>query len=106
MTNTEVVKHEIITNVVDIPKFSGEPNTIDLDQYINRVNTFIATKGIADEKFKIQAFKQSIDPEKRAARTIITYRTLEEGINTYQDYIKELRKHFAQRSDTDPLSIG
>jgi len=103
--NPEIVKHEIITNVVDIPKFSGEPNTIDIDQYISRVDTFIANKGIADEKLKIQAFKQSIDPDKGTARTISTFRNLEEEIHTYQEYVKEFKKHFAQRSDSDPLRV-
>ncbi len=104
-SNTEIVKHEIITNVVDIPKFSGEPNTIDLDQYIGRIDTYIANKGISDDKLKIQVFKQSIDPEKGTARTIITYRNLDEEISNYKEYVKEFKKHFAQRSDSDPLRV-
>ena len=98
----KVVKHEVITTVADLPKFSGEPSTIDINQFIQRVNTFIANKGILDEKLKIEAFKQNIDAVKGMARHVITYSHLEE-INMYEDYVKSFKKHFTKQSDRDPL---
>ncbi len=98
----KVVKHEVITTVVDLPKFSGEPDTIDINHFIQRVNTFIANKGIVDEKLKIEAFKQNIDAVKGLAKQVIIYSQLEE-INKYEDYVKAFKRHFTKQSDRDPL---
>ena len=97
-----VVKHEIITTVADIPKFSGEPDTIDLHQFIKRIETLIANKGITDEKLKIEVFKQNIDAVKGSARHVITYGNLE-SVNKFQEFVQVFRKHFTAKSDSDPL---
>ena len=83
----QTMKHEIFTNVVNIPKFSGEPDDIDLDNYIAVVETYIINKGIKDDKQKIEAFKANIHPDRGTARTIIKYRNFVENLKTYKEYI-------------------
>ena len=101
--NTDnVFTHEIITTVADLPKFSGEPDTITLNQFIQRINTFIANKGIVNEKLKIEALKQHVDVSKGLARHVIIYSHLED-IDNYDDYVTAFKKHFTQESDRDPL---
>ncbi len=56
--NSNVVKHSVITTFADVQKFSGEPDTIDLNQYIKRIETLIKNKGIAEENLKIECFKE------------------------------------------------
>ena len=34
----QVLRHEIITSVADIPKFSDEPTTIDINQFLHRID--------------------------------------------------------------------
>ena len=101
--STKTLKHEIYTNVISIPKFSGESSNIDLDSYIAIVETY--NKGIKDDKQKIEAFKANIHPDKGHARSIIKCRHFVEELNTYQEYLIEFRKHFSRTSDNDPLRI-
>ena len=101
----QTMKHEIFTNVVNIPKFSGEPDDIDLDNYIAVVETYIINKGINDDKQKIEAFKAKINPDRGIARTIIRYRNFIEDLKTYKEYISEFRKHFSRASDSESLRI-
>ena len=56
------VLHEIYTNTIEIPQFSGESDSISLDDYIARIQTYIVNKGIRSEDQKIQAFKANIHP--------------------------------------------
>ena len=84
-------------------KFSGLPDSIDLNSYIKRVETLFTTRGHdQDESLKISCFKESIDQTKGTARNVILFPDLDE-IKTYAEYIKEFRKHFQDKSDTDPL---
>ena len=98
----QVVKHEIITTDVQIPKFSGLNGSLTLSQFIQRINTFIANRGISDDKLKIEAFKQNIDATQGSARFVINYSHLEK-CSTYEDYLKTFSKHFTTESDRDPL---
>jgi len=102
MATQQLVKYDIMTTVVNIPNFSGEPNTIDINQFIKQVDTLISNKGITSEKLKIEAFKQNIDPQQGDARNVIGYRQLEK-IGNYKDYLQAFKKHFLSRSDQDPL---
>ena len=81
----QTMKHEIFTNVVNIPKFSGEPDDIDLDNYIAIVETYLINKGIKDKKQKIEAFKANIHPVRGTARTIIRYINFIEDFKTYKE---------------------
>ncbi len=99
---TNVVKHSVITTVADVPKFSGEPDTIDLNQYIKRLETLIKNKGIAEENLKIECFKEHIDAIKGTARHVIAYSHFD-NIKTIEEYIKALKKHFTTKSDKDPI---
>ena len=83
----QTMKPEIFTNVVNIPKYSGEPDDNDLDNYIAIVEIYIINKGIKDEKRKIEAFKEHIHPDRETARTIIRYRNFLEDLKTYKEYI-------------------
>ena len=49
----QVVQHEIIITQVNIPKFSGESDTIDVNQFLQKVDTMIANRGITNENLKI-----------------------------------------------------
>ena len=98
----EVVKHSVVTTVADVPKFSGEPDTIDLNQYIKRIDTLIKNKGIVEDSLKIECFKEHIDAVKGTARHVITYSHLE-AITTFDKYIQAFKKHFTTKSDRDPL---
>ena len=98
----DVVKHSVITTVAEIPKFSGEPDSIDLSQYIKRINTLIANKEIQEEGLKIECFKEHIDAVKGSARHVITYSHLDNK-KTLDEYIKSFKKHFTSKGDRDPL---
>ncbi len=102
MTNANVVKHSIITTIADIPKFSGEPDTIDLNQYVKRIETLIKNKGIVEDNLKIECFKEHIDAVKGTARHVILYSHLDK-IKTFDEYIKAFKKHFTTKSDRDPI---
>ncbi len=99
---SSVVKHSVITTVADVPKFSGEPDTIDLNQYIKRIETLIKNKGIAEENLKTECFKEHIDAVKGTARHVIAYSHLDD-IKTFHEYIKVFKKHFTTKSDRDPI---
>ena len=98
----EVVKHSVVTTVAEVPKFSGEPDTIDLNQYIKRIDTLIKNKGITEDSLKIECFKEHIDAVKGTARHVITYSHLD-NITTLDEYIKAFKKHFTTKSDRDPI---
>ncbi len=72
--------HEIYTNTIEIPQFSGESDSISLDDYIARIQTYIVNKGIRSEDQKIQAFMANIHPEKGNTRQIVRNREFEEDI--------------------------
>ena len=97
-----VVKHEVITTVTDLPRYSGEPNTIDLHQYINRIENYLFNKGIQDDKQKIEVFKQHIDASKGTARHVILF-SLFKTIKSYDEYIKAFKRHFTKQSEQDPV---
>lgn len=99
----DLVKHSLISSSADIPKFSGLPDSIDLNSYIKRVETLYTTRGHdQDESLKISCFKENIDQTKGTARNVILFPDLDE-LKTYAEYLKEFRKHFQDKSDTDPL---
>lgn len=98
----EIVKHSVVTTVAEVPKFSGEPDTIDLNQYIKRIDTVIKNKGIVEDSLKIECFKEHIDAIKGTARHVITYSHLE-NMTTFDEYIKAFKKHFTTKSDRDPI---
>ncbi len=98
----DIVKHSVITTVAEIPKFSGEPDSIDLSQYVKRINTLITNKGITEESLKIECFKEHIDAIKGTARHVITYSHLDNK-KTLDEYIKAFKKHFTTKGDRDPL---
>ncbi|MPC56489.1 hypothetical protein E2C01_050450 [Portunus trituberculatus] len=85
-----------------VPKFSGEPNTIEVNQFIRIIDTLIAKIGINSEKLKIEFLKLNIDSEKGRARYIIGYGQMED-ITSYQEYIDTFRRHFMNWTDLDPL---
>ena len=97
--------HEIYTNTIEIPKFSGDSDDISLEDYIARIDTYIANRGIHTDELKIQAFKANINPEKGSARTIIRCRDFEEEIKDYKRYLEEFRKHFSQPGESEPLRV-
>ncbi len=97
-----VVKHSVITTLANVPKFSGEPNTIELNQYIKRIDTLINTKGIAEERLKIECFKEHIDAVKGTARHVIAYSHLD-NITTFNEYLSVFKRHFTTKSDRDPI---
>ena len=101
----KVLKHEIITNQIQLPLYSGDPEDIDLESYIARIDNYIATKGLKDDKQMIEAFKANIHPHKGPARYIIICRNFVEEIKTYKDYLKEFRKFFLPANDTEPLRV-
>ena len=103
MPEEQSVRHTLISSTADIPKFSGLPDSIDLNSYIKRVETLFTTRGhVLDESLKISCFKENIDQTKGTARNVILFPDLDE-IGTYAEYIKEFRKHFQDKADTDPL---
>ena len=103
MSDTQTVHHEVYTSTINIPKFSGEPDSIKLEDYIARVQTYIANKGIKNNDQKIEAFKASIDPDKGKARVIVNCRPFTNEIKEYDDYLNEFRKHFTQPGECEPL---
>ena len=98
----EVVKHSVVTTVAEVPKFSGEPDTIDLNQYIKRIETLIKNRGIVEESLKIECFKEHIDSKQGTARHVITYSHLD-NLATFERYIQAFKKHFTTKSDRDPI---
>lgn len=98
----DIVRHSIITTTADIPKFSGEPDTIPLNQYIKRVETLIINKGVTEENLKIECFKEHIDAIKGIARHIIAYSHLDD-IDTFDEYVKVFKTHFITQSEQDPI---
>ena len=87
----KVLKHEIITNQIQLPLYSGDPEDIDLESYIARIDNYIATKGLKDDQQKIEVFKANINPHKGPARSIIICRNYVEEIKTYKEDLKEFR---------------
>lgn len=102
MSENQSVKHTLISSSADIPKFSGLPDSIDLNSYVKRVETLFTTRGHdKEEALKITCFKENIDQTKGTARNVILFPDLDE-ITTYAKYLEEFRKHFQDKSDTDP----
>lgn len=99
---SHVVKHSVITSTANVPKFSGDPDSIDLRQYIKRIDTLIKTKGVTEDNLKIECFKEHIDAVKGTARHVIAYSHLD-NITTYDEYISNFKKHFQTKSDHDPI---
>ena len=104
MANQQTVHHEVYTKTIEIPKFSGEPEDIELEDYIAKIETYIINKGIKTNEQKIHAFKASIHPEKGTARTVIRFRDFEEETE-YDKYLDEFRKHFGRSGDKEPLRV-
>ena len=102
---SKVLKHEIITNQIQLPPYSRDPEDIDLESYIARIDNYIATKGLKNDQQMIEAFKANIHPHKGPARSIIICRNFVKEIKTYKDYLEEFRKHFLPASDTEPLRV-
>ena len=98
----QTVHHEVYTSTVDIPKFSGESGSIGLEDYIARVQTYIANKGIKNEAQKIEAFKANIDAEKGKAKVLVNCRYFS-GIKDYNNFLTEFKKHFIEPSECEPL---
>ena len=103
MANQQTVHHEVYTKTIDIPKFSGESDSIKLEDYIARVQTYITNKGIKNDDQKIEAFKASIDSEKGKARVLVNCRPFANDIKEYDKYIQEFKKHFTQLGECEPL---
>ena len=102
-SDPNVVKHEIYTTNVTIPRFSGVEGTIDLESYIERINNHILNKGIVDDNLKIECFKYHLDPEKGTARKIPPMAPFSTGNLSYAEYIKEFKQFFHKETDNDPL---
>ena len=100
--NTSKLMHEVYSNPNSVSKFSGEPNTISLDNFITQVETYIANKGASTQEQKIQAFKGHIDPDKGPARKVVTLSKLE-SIKNYDQYLKEFKRHFDDSGEPEPL---
>ncbi|KAG0720036.1 hypothetical protein GWK47_049316 [Chionoecetes opilio] len=98
----KIVRHEIITSAAGVPKFSGDPNTIEVNQFLLRVDTLIANKKLTSERLKIEVLKQNVDAENGRARHVICYRQLEE-LDDYDAYVQVFRRHFSKKSGQDPL---
>jgi len=98
----QVVKHELYTTYTNVSKFSGDADSVDIDTFLERVDTYIANKGVAEDHLKIETLKRYIDAEKGKARHVIRYEHLN-AIKTYKEYKESFRKHFKTRSDLDPL---
>ncbi|KAG0715474.1 hypothetical protein GWK47_011849 [Chionoecetes opilio] len=97
-----IVRHEIITSAAGVPKFSGDANTIEINQFLLRMDTLIANKKLTSERLKIEVLKQHVDAENGRARHVICYRQLEE-LDDYDAYVQVFRRHFSKKSDQDPL---
>ena len=97
--------HAVYTNNIEIPKFSGEPEDISLEDYIARIETLIVNKGLQTDDEKIQTFKAHINPEKGSARHMIRWRDFEERIKKYNKYLDAFRKQFTQVGEREPLRV-
>lgn len=100
--NNGVLRHEIHTSNINIPKFTGDDNTLGVNKFLNLIDTLLVTKNISDEKRKIEILKENIDPEKGRVRFIINFHQMEE-INQYEAYKKAFIKHFMSKCDQDPI---
>ncbi len=77
MVSDSVVKHEIYTSTVNIPKFCGDPKIIDVDAWLILIDNHIANKGVADDIIKTEVLKQHINTESGEARHVIKPGSLE-----------------------------
>ena len=98
-----VVTHEVINTTLDIPKFSGEPNTITISQFLARIDTLIANKGVTDDQLKIETLKQHVDSVKGRARFALAYGYLNSGKLTYDQFVQEFRRQFTDKTHRGPL---
>ena len=103
MADTQTITHQVYTATITMPKFSGESDSIKLEDYISRVQTYITNKGITSSQDKIEAFKANIDLEKGKARVLINCRPFTKDITDYDEYLEEFRKHFTTPGKCEPL---
>ena len=98
----QTVRHEIITTAADLPKFSGEPNTISITDYIIRINTHIANKEISSDALKIEIIKQNIDHTKGQARHRLKFKNIENE-KVYERFVEAFKNHYTTKSEKEPL---
>ena len=98
----QLIKHTVIQTATEIPKFSGEPNTIEINQYIDRIENLISNRGITTEGLKIDCFKEHIDPHKGTARNVATMSDLKVH-KTFKEFVTAFKRHFTTKSDRDPI---
>ena len=97
-----VVKHEIITSNVNIPKFCGDPKVINVDAWLSLIDNHIANKGVVGDSIKIEVLKQHVNPSAGEARHVIKLGHLRE-VQTYEEYKKTFKSHFKGRDELEPL---
>lgn len=100
--NNSIVKHEIYTNAVNIPKFCGDPKVITIDAWLSLVDNHITNKGVVEDALKIEVLKQFVEQESGEARDVIKLGHLRE-LQSYEQYKEKLRKHFKGRDELEPL---
>ena len=100
--DNQVITHELYTSYSNVPTFSGEPGTVDVDMFLNRVDTHIANKNVQGDSQKIETLKHYVDAEKGRARHVIRYNQLQK-IKVYKEYKDSFRKYFKKKSDLDLL---
>ena len=66
-----LVRHEIYTSNVSIPRFCGDYTKIAVDTLLNLVDNHIANKQVQEDKIKFEVFKQYSNNENGEARHVI-----------------------------------
>ncbi len=52
--NGATVKHELYTTITNIPKFCGDTDSVDVETFLNRVDTHIENKGVNNDQLKMK----------------------------------------------------
>ena len=97
-----IVKHEVYTQAVSIPKFCGDSKVITIDAWLDLIDNHIINKGVVDDSLKIEVLKQHINPESGDAREVIKLGHLKD-LRSYEEYKKIFRKHFKGKDELEPL---
>ena len=100
MPDDNIVKHEVFTNPIDLPKFCGDNKVLDIDNFISLIDNHIANKGVKDDVLKIEVLKQFVNKSTGVARDVIKLDHLTD-LKNYADYKNIFRKHFKTRDDRD-----
>ena len=100
MAGDTVVKHEVFTNPIDLPKFCGDNKILDIDNFLSLIDNHIANKGVEDDALKIETLKQFVNKSTGIARDVIKLDDLTE-LKDYNKYKATFRKHFKTRDDRD-----